>query len=295
MKSIQRTFVPGSKWIYLKLYVGAKTSDKILSQNISTIIKKLNKRSLIEKWFFIRYSDPDFHIRIRLLVTDEWSIGKIIQYFHENLQYLVKHEIVWKIQLDTYKRELERYGITLIEEAESFFYRDSECAITLIQKLDKLNNENYRWMISLAMIDQFLTDFAFDLKAKQRLMDIMSNSFKNEFGFDEYNSKQLNSKFRDNKKNIVDIIEKTIKNDGFKKLYDPINKRSRNLKPIINEIKKGCNKHKIPIDALLVSYIHMMLNRLFRTKNRIHELVIYDFLNRYYNSKIAQEKYKGWN
>jgi hypothetical protein len=35
----------------------------------------------------------------------------------------------------------------------------------------------------------------------------------------------------------------------------------------------------------------MMLNRLFRSKNRLHELVLYDFMNRYYKSELAKEKY----
>jgi thiopeptide-type bacteriocin biosynthesis protein len=146
-------------------------------------------------------------------------------------------------------------------------------------------------MISLALIDQLLVDFSLDLIAKQRLMEIMSNSFKAEFGFDDHNSRQLNLKFRNNKKLISDSIEKNILDNGFAKLYSPINKRSKNLKPIINEIINGDNSQKNSVDNILISYIHMMLNRLFRTKNRIHELVIYDFMKRYYKSKIAQDKY----
>ena len=34
----------------------------------------------------------------------------------------------------------------------------------------------------------------------------------------------------------------------------------------------------------------MMLNRLFRTQQRMHELVLYDYLFRYYNSMQAREK-----
>ena len=36
----------------------------------------------------------------------------------------------------------------------------------------------------------------------------------------------------------------------------------------------------------------MMLNRLFCDKNRMHELVIYNFMNRYYKSLIAKRTYK---
>jgi thiopeptide-type bacteriocin biosynthesis protein len=291
MKLTQRMFAPGSKWVYIKLYVGARMSDTILIEDIVFVVRQLKKAFLIEKWFFIRYSDPEFHIRIRLLVKDESFVGEVIQSFYKRLHYSLENEIVWRMQLDTYNRELERYGNALIEETETFFYHDSECLINILSKLNKLDNENYRWMISLALIDQLLVDFSLDLIAKQRLMEIMSNSFKAEFGFDDHNSRQLNLKFRNNKKLISDSIEKNILDNGFAKLYSPINKRSKNLKPIINEIINGDNSQKNSVDNILISYIHMMLNRLFRTKNRIHELVIYDFMKRYYKSKIAQDKY----
>lgn len=35
----------------------------------------------------------------------------------------------------------------------------------------------------------------------------------------------------------------------------------------------------------------MTLNWLFRSKNRMHELILYDFMFRYYTSEIAKEKY----
>lgn len=60
---------------------------------------------------------------------------------------------------------------------------------------------------------------------------------------------------------------------------------------MINELFIKINKrsNKITIEYLLTSYIHMMLNRLFKSKNRIYELVLYDFLRRYYASKIARK------
>ena len=47
----------------------------------------------------------------------------------------------------------------------------------------------------------------------------------------------------------------------------------------------------LSIDSLLASYIHMMMNRLFKSKNRLHELVLYEFLYRYYKGEQAKEKY----
>lgn len=34
MKLIQRTFIPGSNWLYIKIYGGEKTLDMLLSHEI---------------------------------------------------------------------------------------------------------------------------------------------------------------------------------------------------------------------------------------------------------------------
>jgi hypothetical protein len=47
---------------------------------------------------------------------------------------------------------------------------------------------------------------------------------------------------------------------------------------------------EVDLNDLITSYIHMMMNRSFRSRQRIHELVLYDFLYRYYKSVIARPR-----
>ena len=56
----------GDKWLYYKLYCGVRISDSLLTDLVLPLVIKLTTESLIEKWFFIRYSDPENHIRLRL-------------------------------------------------------------------------------------------------------------------------------------------------------------------------------------------------------------------------------------
>jgi len=289
MSAIQRSFIPGSPWVYIKLYTGEKTADDLLIQVIAPIIKKLQKDRCIEKWFFIRYSDPDFHLRIRLLAKDTQNTGEIIQLFYQKLYQRNKFRLVWKIQLDTYNRELERYGEQLIEEAESVFFVDSECVLSILENLN--GNENYRWMIALKLIDELLSDFGLNTEAKQKLMEEVSKAFKTEFGFNEFNAKQFNTKFRENKKTVESVLNNSINEKAFISLFQPIKKRTKRLKPIVEQIKIKSKKENNKVNELLKSYLHMMLNRLFRSNNRIHELILYDFMSRYYTSEMAKEKY----
>ena len=277
MKEIQRKYPPGSEWTYVKIYAGNKTIEEILAKDITAVTKKIKQYSLIDKWFFIRYSDPEFHLRIRYLSKDKQNSGQVIGLINDRLMKLVKCGLVWKIQLDTYNRELERYRKELMEDSESIFFADSECILSILKMLG--NKENYRWMIALKLIDVFLSDFLFDMEKKQRLLEMLCKSFKAEFGFNEFNAKQFNVKFRENKKVIESVLNNVITEEDFIKLYKPVRKRSKDLAPIIKQLYSKTEKWKEPedIDLLLSSYIHMMMNRLFMTKNRMHELILYDF------------------
>lgn len=293
MKLIQRTFIPGSNWLYIKIYGGEKTLDMLLSHEIYYIIKKLYKKQIIKKWFFIRYADPEIHLRVRILMNEKKSIENSIELFYNKLNPLIKNNLIWKIQLDTYTRELERYGNFLIEEAESIFHIDSECAISCIRILNAISSEDYRWMISLKMIDSLLSDFSFNNEKKKDLMEQLNISFKKEFGFNEFNSKQLNTIFRENKYTIENVLKNKIIEKNMVRLYAVINTKSKRMLSVVEMLKKNtAKKHtNITIDQLLQSYIHMMMNRIFRSKSRIHELIIYDFMYRYYTGENARIKY----
>lgn len=121
-------------------------------------------------------------------------------------------------------------------------------------------------------------------------MEKLSDLLKIEFGFDENNSKQFNMKFRENRKSIEAVLNDSFDENKFASLLLPIKKRSKALIPIVQQIdeKVGVNRK---MEELLKSYLHMMLNRLFRSKNRKYELLIYDFMFRYYKAEIARKFY----
>lgn len=279
---IQRTFMPGSEWLFLKIYTGNKTAEKLLEKEIRNIVKYLQSEKEIEKWFFLRYSDPDYHIRIRFLTTNPAILGII----YKKLQPAIKQGKIWKMQVDTYNRELERYHPALIEVAESIFYNDSKASLEI---LPLITNEDVRWMASVKMIDAFLSDFLLDLDGKLQIMTQMSEAYKKEFGYDK-NFKPLGDKYREHRKMVEEVLENKHENDFFIKLSLILQKRSKDNIPVIAQFKEICKKKKIESDRIINSYIHMMMNRLFIHSARMHELLIYYFLYKYYLGKKARNK-----
>jgi len=290
MKKVQRTYLPGSNWLYFKIYTGVVIADRIIANEVFKFIGQLKIKGLITKWFFIRYADPDFHLRVRVHVKDMSNLGTILLLFYTVTKRLEASNLIWKVQIDTYQRELERYHEELIEDTESFFYVDSEYTVRIIQKI-LVHNESYRWMIAFKMIDALLSDLLLTVEQKLHLMERQSLEFKKEFGFDEFNAKQFNTKYRGCMKFIHNVIkEKEDVDKPLKQMIDDIHKRSTDLKPVCLTIIQKSKKNGIDYLTLPAHYIHMMLNRLFYEKARMHELIIYEFMRRYYASEIARSK-----
>lgn len=279
MRKIQRDYFPGDKWLYFKIYSGLKTGENILLNILYPFADNLIKKNIIEKWFFIRYSDPEFHIRIRFLFVNTESIGYIISTLNNKLKNLCNDHYIFNISIATYSRELERYGISNMELSESIFYHDSNCICSILKRIEHLD-DNYRWIIAFRLLDGIFNAFKFSLKERQEYTNSLDISYKAEFGYTMYNSKQLNSLYRKHKKTIYNILKSKNEDDKLTKVIAHIDKRNKKLQMLFND-------HGIET-VNIRAIIHMMMNRLFINQNRTHELLIYNFLNRYYISEIAK-------
>ena len=97
MNMVDKIFIPGSEWVYFKLYTGTKTADAILQNELYRYIRELLNNGIIDKWFFIRYTDPDFHIRLRLHLKELKSLLTSLIHMTMNRWFRTKnrlHEMV---------------------------------------------------------------------------------------------------------------------------------------------------------------------------------------------------------
>jgi lantibiotic biosynthesis protein len=286
---IQRNFSIGSEWLYFKFYTGAKIADTILTEAIKPLIEQLLTENLIDKWFFIRYADPEKHLRFRVHFKDLNYLGKVFVMIKESLQTFENEGLVWKIQAETYQREIERYGEKVMEITETLFCEDSTAVLKMLDQTWGDEREPIRWQWGLKMIDNYLTDFGLSLSEKKDLMERMKISFAQEFKMDKALKLQIDQRFRDNRQ----IIERILNNDlneshEFAPLFEAIMYKSEKTKEIIKQIKS--KKSEIELHKYLSDTIHMTVNRTISDNQRTHELVMYDFLYRYYLGEGAKKK-----
>ncbi|NEN23795.1 lantibiotic dehydratase [Cryomorpha ignava] len=290
---VQRFFAIGSEWLYFKIYCGVRISDKILTDVIKPLTQKLIKDELIDSWFFIRYADPELHLRIRFHFTDLKNIGHVIVMFQTSIDEYIKSGMIWKVQTDTYKREIQRYGSNTIELAEQLFHFDSDFVVGLLDEIYGDEGEDIRWLISIRSVDKLLSDFNYSMASKQALMENLKLGFAHEFNMDKSLKIQLDKKYRKHRSSIESILKINKENaNELSLLFEFLEMKSRRIKPIAEEILSLNRKDELsmPLNDLLASYIHMLLNRLFKNKQRLHEMVLYDFMWRTYRSELARSK-----
>ncbi len=289
---LKSTFITGDDWLYYKLYTGPSTLDNILIAAIGAITDILVQTETIDKWFFIRYSDPNEHLRLRFHVKDKKNLATVIETVHEHINPYVENGLIWKVQTDTYQREIDRYGEKSMEFSESIFFHDSSMIVEMLDKLEGDEGECFRWIFTLKSTDKFLDLFNFDIHKKLSFFEMLKTNFGKEFGMDRQLKAQIDDKFREERELINETMQASwgAEYDDF---FAIIDKHLIKIKPYAEKILSLEKRNDLTLSLanLLSSYIHMHFNRLFKSQQRIHEMVIYDFLYRYYRSEIAKMKY----
>ncbi len=202
------------------------------------------------------------------------------------------NSMIWKIQVDTYQRELERYGHNTIDLCESIFFLDSAIAIEMINLLKGDKNDTLRWMTGIKAIDAYLNLFGFSLEEKIAFSKVNCENFEREFKTDKAMRDKINRKYSHYKVLINETMEEKGTGKTNTLLLKMLHQKSNVMKLFADEIIKIKDKDALEMnyDHLIGSLIHMMLNRLISNKERMHEFILYDFINKYYHSVFAKNK-----
>lgn len=278
-----QSYLPCDEWLYIRIYTGHRTADRILSEILYPLWEKYYKKGQSESWFFVRYADPDFHLRFRANMTGKESSFNLLNEIKQMIRPLTDSGLVWGIDIGTYMPELERYGAESMTLSEQIFCADSIAVTRALCSGLFSNEEDSRWLFALASVDQLLDDFEYSLEDQKSLLLELSRSYGKEFGKNKDLARQLSNKFRQHRKNISGLFS----GDSDHLIHEMLNKRSlltgEAVKKILNKYKNG--HMAVSKNDLLSSLIHMSLNRIFRSNNRLHEMVIYDLLFRTYKEQ----------
>jgi thiopeptide-type bacteriocin biosynthesis protein len=279
-KAVIRDFAPGSEWVYLKIYATPRSADYLLLHVLLPWAEKNKDR--VKQWFFVRFHDPDSHLRIRFRV-DALQV-KDVQY---ELQSLVSRgpgtELVQKAYFDTYQREIERYTPGLIDLVEDVFYRGSEaiCRYLFGQHAGP-DDEGPLWPVwhCYRVVTVFFKD---DLAQVIQLCKWAAEAYFAEHGGDKKLKRSMDDKFRELRPSLLDQIavldQGNTRQDAFYEGVATLSYVSRDLEPSARQ-------------KLIADVVHMQVNRIFLSGQRRHEAFIWHCLLKLAVS-IAKRDMKG--
>ncbi|GEN78223.1 thiopeptide-type bacteriocin biosynthesis protein [Chryseobacterium hagamense] len=279
----KRIFPVGSEWLYLKIYTGVKTADIILEEAIHPLIECFKRDNYISKWFFIRYNDPKSHLRLRFKLSNNKYYNEVLNKINNVFQQYIESGEISNMLVDTYNQEIERYGQNTIEEAETLFYINSEF---ILHCLDYEDEEKI--MVSLFYINQVLNKLGLSTYGKLKWIKSYNNAFKNEFNADKRLNSQLNKKYKLFKLKYSDFINSDEFFEEKNAIFFNIEKGDLALQNIIYHDEN--QSLGFSLQSFFQSIFHMNINRLFASNQRLFEMVIYDYLVKYYKTEDYIQK-----
>lgn len=160
VSSKQRLKIPGSEWISCKLYMSQREVDRFLINHLDDLGRQLMKEEKIYGWFFVRYHDPDFHLRFRLHLTQKQFFSEVIEILQHAVYEWIDNHFIKEFSLNTYERELERYGGSeMIELAEALFCVDAIGCCTQLKTVLLEDKEMPRSVYYALSVILFLSGF----------------------------------------------------------------------------------------------------------------------------------------
>jgi thiopeptide-type bacteriocin biosynthesis protein len=290
----RRRFPPGSEWLFAKLYTGFALTDELLLTAVGPVAQAALASGACDGWFFIRYGDPKPHVRARWHGEPARLRDEVFSALERLVSPWLEDGRVWRLQLDTYEREVERYGGDAgVRLAERLFAADSTAALALLSLLIEDAAGNVRWRVALLSVARLLAD----LKLAPTLARRAVASWRDDLAREGATSSgwptrtQLGEIARRQRRAIDGML------DPLELASDPVMARAvaildeRSAVLATWEAELGALERAgalgMPRLELARSYAHMAVNRLLLSDHRAQEMVLYDLLDRAYAAAAA--------
>ena len=165
-----RLRLPGSDWLYAKLYGPADGQDELLADAVRGFGEFAIGSGLAERWFFLRYADPEPHLRVRFGGEPDRLIGDLLPRICAWAGDLIAAGACSSLSFDTYDREVERYGgLSAIGTAEEIFSVDSATVVELLHLLRVEQTSLDRTTLAVLSVDALLAALGRDVAGRLAL------------------------------------------------------------------------------------------------------------------------------
>lgn len=143
--------------LYSLLYAPRERLEEILTCFVFPIATEIRDHPGLDSLFFVRFSEPRWQLRLRVLGRPEWVTGPLRALVEGRIRDLETAGEIEGHEFHQYDREIERYGGEVgMSLAERLFHLDSLACLELV-RIDRagLLRKNRR-ELAMALVDRFV-------------------------------------------------------------------------------------------------------------------------------------------
>ncbi|WP_437716831.1 lantibiotic dehydratase [Sorangium sp. So ce448] len=263
-----RVFPPGSEWVYLKLYCGPDLQNDLLVGPVRELMHRVLGDGLAGQWFFVRYTDPDPHLRLRFRCIQPELRASLFAELCGWATALVEHGRCLRFAFDTYDREVERYGgAEAIVIAEQIFGVDSSSVVEYLALLQKHREVELRDLV-VATTDNLL--FGLSLQKADVIRWLHKQQGDKQSSGPQYRKRQATLRSYLDPRGAVAA---TTLPPGIRSVMDGTHEELGSLAAALGGLRSR-SQLLLPMERLLAPLAHMHFNRLIGTDTELERLTL---------------------
>lgn len=289
---IVRGFAPGDEWLYVRLYAAPASADRLLSEVVAPLVKAARAAGRLSRWFFIRYSDPDHHLRLRFSGDPAWLVSEFLPNLRAGLTEPFATGQANRLELGTYLREVERYGGPAgMEACEEWFEADSDTVLALLPLLRAVGALDLRWRLALVAMRDSLDVLGLVPEEQILLLARSRDGFARGAGDGPALETSLAKKYRAERAAIERLLVGSAPVEFAPALASLAERREKLTKPAKTLAEARARGSLLgELGDLAGSLLHMDINRLLRSAQNAHEVVLYDLLRRHLQATSGRSR-----
>ena len=253
--------------------------DRLLRSTIGPLAASLVASGTCDGWFFVRYADPDPHIRVRWHGEPDRLLA-VVPALRLRLQELVDSRFVSRVEFATYERETERYGgdegVIL---AERVFEIDSQAVVDILRNLPHDHDGATRAEFAVLTAYRLFRDFGLTDDDSEILSERAAQQRCLETGVSSHRLwKTVHMVLRTRRERFSLMMTDPLKVIG-PEVLDILDRRSEALRVVAPRVKTALNESWSAFPNWLLNVLHMHFNRLLLAEESRQECVIYGLLH----------------
>jgi thiopeptide-type bacteriocin biosynthesis protein len=242
---------------------------------------------VVDGWHFVRYSDPDYHLRLRLHGDGATLHEEVLPRLERAVAEEMRNGRLWRFVLDTYVREVERYGGgAALDAVEGIFAADSVAVIELISMVPAVEE---RLDVALLGADSLLDEQGLALPEKREIASSLVAGLRRRLPAGTLPRYELDAELRQKRVELEDA-RRNLRQGRPPDVAAALQKRAAAIAPLAERLAaaEAAGALTAPVSEIAKSLAHMHVNRMLRDPLDEDELRVFYWLGRLYQSEAAR-------